>query len=234
MTNNIKIGGSDTSSFKVGSDDCKIYIGDTLVYEGGGRVTVPNGYTELLYAESVSNTCVNLGINPYSALTNSYELTVRLSATTDNSSFEYLISSENSHPSPYYGVGVRYTSGTLNIFGGSYVESTGDTTVTQSVDNGISSFTFHSDSVATTNNNTTFTLFCGFDWFQSNDYWRFSNHCRVYSLTYTLNGQVEMNLIPCKRDSDDVVGFYDTVYGTFHTPLSTTYPLSAPPTPSNQ
>lgn len=37
MTNNIKIGGSDTSSFKVGSDDCKIYIGDTLVYEGGGE-----------------------------------------------------------------------------------------------------------------------------------------------------------------------------------------------------
>lgn len=32
MANGIKIGNLDISSFKVGSDDCKIYLGDTLLY----------------------------------------------------------------------------------------------------------------------------------------------------------------------------------------------------------
>lgn len=32
MADSIKIGSLDISSFKVGSDDCKIYLGDTLLY----------------------------------------------------------------------------------------------------------------------------------------------------------------------------------------------------------
>ena len=31
----IKLGNLDISSFKVGSDDCKIYLVDTLLYSGG-------------------------------------------------------------------------------------------------------------------------------------------------------------------------------------------------------
>ena len=31
----IKIGNLDISAFKVGSDDCKVYLGDTLLYSGG-------------------------------------------------------------------------------------------------------------------------------------------------------------------------------------------------------
>ena len=32
MSDIIKIGSLDISSFKVGSDDCSIYLGDTLLY----------------------------------------------------------------------------------------------------------------------------------------------------------------------------------------------------------
>lgn len=32
MANSIKIGNLDISSFKVGSSDCKVYLGDTLLY----------------------------------------------------------------------------------------------------------------------------------------------------------------------------------------------------------
>lgn len=35
MADTIKIGNLDISSFKVGSDDCKIYLGNTLLYSGG-------------------------------------------------------------------------------------------------------------------------------------------------------------------------------------------------------
>ena len=51
MANGIKIGNLDVSSFKVGSDDCKIYLGDTLLYSGGTQpqtlqwVTFSNGDT---------------------------------------------------------------------------------------------------------------------------------------------------------------------------------------------
>ena len=51
MADSIKIGNLDISAFKVGSSDCKIYLGDTLLYSGGTQpqtlqwVTFSNGDT---------------------------------------------------------------------------------------------------------------------------------------------------------------------------------------------
>ena len=39
MADSIKIGNLDISAFKVGSDDCKVYLGDTLLYSGGTAPT---------------------------------------------------------------------------------------------------------------------------------------------------------------------------------------------------
>ena len=39
MADTIKIGSIDISAFKVGSDDCKIYLGNTLLYSGGTQPT---------------------------------------------------------------------------------------------------------------------------------------------------------------------------------------------------
>ena len=41
MADSIKIGSLDISAFKVGSDDCKIYLGDTLLYSGGTTPPTP-------------------------------------------------------------------------------------------------------------------------------------------------------------------------------------------------
>lgn len=41
MADTIKIGSLDISAFKVGSDDCKIYLGDTLLYSGGTTPPTP-------------------------------------------------------------------------------------------------------------------------------------------------------------------------------------------------
>lgn len=41
MADSIKIGSLDISSFKVGSDDCKVYLGSTLLYSGGTTPPTP-------------------------------------------------------------------------------------------------------------------------------------------------------------------------------------------------
>ena len=41
MADTIKIGNLDISAFKVGSDDCKIYLGNTLLYSGGTTPPTP-------------------------------------------------------------------------------------------------------------------------------------------------------------------------------------------------
>ena len=206
----------------------KMYYGSNVVYlavnvEEPPTPVLPSGYTQVEYVETTGNSYVNPQIDPYSALTNSYTLETRLSSYTQ-SSFAYLISSEYASSSPDYGVGLRWNNGTFQAFGGSY-ESANDTTVAQ-VNNGdgTSSFTLNCDSVTHTNNNIPFTLFCGY---YNNNPWRYGK-ARFYSLSLTMNGNLERNLIPCKIDNDNVAGFYDTVYGVFYTSLSGT-PLTAGP-----
>ena len=41
MADSIKIGNLDISSFKVGSNDCKVYLGSTLLYSGGTTPPTP-------------------------------------------------------------------------------------------------------------------------------------------------------------------------------------------------
>lgn len=41
MADSIKLGNLDISAFKVGSDDCKVYLGDTLLYSGGTTPPTP-------------------------------------------------------------------------------------------------------------------------------------------------------------------------------------------------
>lgn len=88
MADTIKIGNLDISSFKVGSDDCKVYLGDTLLYSGGTQPptpewitlysgdTIPSGYVygfkgnsqdvgrpmyDILEIGTDSNNCVTFG-----------------------------------------------------------------------------------------------------------------------------------------------------------------------------
>ena len=82
----------------------KMYYGGNVVYFGLKEEepipVLPSGYTQVQYVETTGNSYVNLQIDPYSALTNSYTLETRLSSYTQ-SSFAYLISSENARTNPY-------------------------------------------------------------------------------------------------------------------------------------
>ena len=48
MANGIKIGNTDISAFKVGSSDCKIYLGDTLLYPQNQPIDYANEYLTLV------------------------------------------------------------------------------------------------------------------------------------------------------------------------------------------
>lgn len=50
MADTIKLGNQNISAFKVGSNDCKIYLGTTLLYSGGTTPPTPT-YQWVTYAE---------------------------------------------------------------------------------------------------------------------------------------------------------------------------------------
>ena len=67
MANGIKIGNLDISSFKVGSDDCKIYLGDTLLY--------PQSQPQTLQWVTFSNgDTIPSTLNIYGVKGNAYDL----------------------------------------------------------------------------------------------------------------------------------------------------------------
>lgn len=66
--------------------------------------------------------------------------------------------------------------------------------------------------------NSIFCLFSGVD--STSGSGRNSNFDfkgKIYSFSMTYEGDPLLNLIPCYRKSDNVIGFYDTVEGTFYT-----------------
>jgi len=54
MADSIKIGNLDISAFKVGSSDCKVYLGDTLLYPQS-QPPAPTGYTYSVTIQGLEN-----------------------------------------------------------------------------------------------------------------------------------------------------------------------------------
>ena len=85
MADTIKIGSLDISAFKVGSSDCKIYLGDTLLYPS--TPPTPHDYSQdyfTIVSEEDNNT-ISLKNTRYSTSTSStaYWQSVTISASTD-------------------------------------------------------------------------------------------------------------------------------------------------------
>ena len=85
MADTIKIGNLDISAFKVGSSDCKIYLGDTLLYP-----TTPHDYSQDYFAivSEEDNNTISLKNTGYNTTTssNKYWHSVTISASTDGGS----------------------------------------------------------------------------------------------------------------------------------------------------
>ena len=85
MADNIKIGNLDISAFKVGSSDCKIYLGDTLLYPQGQHDYSQDYFTIVSEEDRNTISLKNTGYTTSSSM-NSYWKSVTISASTDGGS----------------------------------------------------------------------------------------------------------------------------------------------------
>lgn len=70
MADSIKIGNLDISAFKVGSSDCKIYLGDILLYSGGTTPPTPT----LKWVTFNTSDRIPTTLNIYGVKGNAYDL----------------------------------------------------------------------------------------------------------------------------------------------------------------
>ena len=192
--------------------------GDSI--SSGSTSRLPQGYTEVEYVENTTNAYLNLNLYLYDSSSNSYEITTKY-YTTYTSGFGYLFSSEGTN-SPYNGIILRWNSGRLEL---EAVPNTNVTSAQTSYDDGTSALTVTCTSTDATNN-VPISLFCGI-W--STGPWR-NGKGRFYTFSAKKNGTIVRDLVPCKRDSDSMVGMYDIVNDVFYYPPNyTSYQLVAGP-----
>ena len=184
---------------------------------------LPNGYTELEYVENSGNSSVNLGLKLNETVGNTYEIVFdnEMVYTNGWGSYQTFLACMK-ETSPYEGWGYRYGTSTSFEFYSSNnnIISCDRTNLSGSVYHSIitcSGVTSDYDSDYPLN------LFSGLDSSKNPLRW-----CKgkLYNMTVTLNGDVVRNLVPCKRDSDSLVGLYDLSNSVFYYPPNyETYPL---------
>jgi len=194
-----------------------IYGSGRTSCEGSSRL--PQGYTEVEYVQNnTQGAYLNLGVKLYEAIGNSYQITARYKSQymPNWSSGEYLQTIINSEgvSTPYYGMVFRYaySTHTLELAGGDKSDITwtntdnGDGTSVLTIS---SNSTAHADQVP-------LGLFSSYQGNYTTPY-RWSN-ATIYSMQITLNNELVRDLVPCKRDSDSMVGMYDLVNDVFYYP----------------
>ena len=183
--------------------------GDSIA--SGSTSRLPQGYTEVEYVENTTQAYLNLDVYPYNSSSNSYAVEAKFSSTQGSNQFEYLFSCEQGNLSPYVGFIARWQTTTpsgLVIDGTNYTSKN----ITNNQD-GTSGFTITSNLTNATNT-TPITLFCGL---QGSTVWR-NGKGKVYSFKVTINDNLVRDMIPCKRDNDNMVGMYDIVNDVFYYP----------------
>ena len=190
---------------------------DPPVYEKGALIEsastdcscrLPMGYTEIEYIENTSTAYINLGVKLNQTLGTSYSISTKIYSEYLSSGFGYLIGDEGTS-SPYNGMCLRWNAGRLECV---FVPTTDGTYVNVPNSDGTSAITISSEGVTQTNN-VDLSLFCGI-W--SSGPWR-NGKGRIYTFSLTMNNELVRDLVPAKRDSDNVVGLYDIVNDTFYT-----------------
>ena len=184
---------------------------------------LPNGYTELEYVENSGNSSVNLGLKLNETVGNTYEIVFdnEMVYTNGWGSYQTFLACMK-ETSPYEGWGYRYGTSTSFEFYSS------NNNIISCDRTNLSGSVYHSIITCSgvTSNYTSdwsLNLFSGLDASKNPFRW-----CKgkLYNMTVTLNGDVVRNLVPCKRDSDSLVGLYDLSNSVFYYPPNyETYPL---------
>ena len=97
----IKIGNLDVSSFKVGSADCRVYLGDTCVYSGD--TPTPHDYSKDYFTVRAIDD----------------DITLYLSTTIESNTFSYSTDGGTTWSEPSAGIEVTINSGDTVLFKGS-------------------------------------------------------------------------------------------------------------------
>ena len=186
-------------------------------FNGWKVIRVPGGFTELEYVTNAKNTYLDTGIIP----------------NADNTEMEIKV---KPRPGSWYIFQARYPDRSFFGFGGS---EQGDTINNYYADSSISRVSGHIIIAKSTCINGNATLYVKdlteniedtatgsyTSWQQTLPIWMFGNQIgnrvtsgnSVYYAKMKINGVDVMNYIPALRNSDNAVGFYDTISGTFKT-----------------
>lgn len=173
---------------------------------------LPNGYTEVEYIENTGQSSVNLGVQA-NVVGNSYEIVFDNEMTWESGggNLQTFLACQNEQN--YHGWSYRFTNnGTYEFSCASVVAATCNRT-------NVSGSTYHNviscSNVGRSCNCTwPVVLFSGLD--SSQTPFRFVKG-KLYTMQITLNNQLVRNLVPAKRDSDNVYGAYDLVNDVFYT-----------------
>jgi hypothetical protein len=212
-----------------------------LTLNGG----LPSGYTQLEYLESTGTQYINTGIDLSSGGTVDIDFLYSSFTTYDNTNFATIWGTQNDS-SPYNSAGLRYGNSStsearrLRLWGyGLSIETNGLAQInTRYVAKSV--FVSTSQSATFSINGQTGTFTGGTSPITSNSVCVFATNsgsiithfanARIYSFSFThpSNTSLNRNFVPAKRNSDGVLGMYDTVSDTFYTNSGTGTFLAGP------
>ena len=202
-----------------------IFSGDSISgYEWVMTSRLPSGYTEVEYVQNTTQAYINTNLQVYSSKTNSYEVEVKvIAAKHDSTTYQNVFSCMSEDSEPYQGFTYRYRSNTLS--GETFPTGQNTFTVVNNADSTQNVTVTSSSSQRTYTHTYPLTLFCGLN--SSRNPFRWTNS-KFYSCKVTMNGVLIMDLVPCIRDNDSMVGMYDIVGNSFYYPPNyTSYQLVA-------
>lgn len=191
---------------------------------------LPQGYTEVEYVQNnTQGAYINTGLLLYDVTGNSFSISAKLKSqyestwVGDGYYLQTIINSEDVS-SPYYGFTFRYAYQTHILECTSSPSNSVTFSSTANTD-GTSSLTINCNSTTVTAQ-VPLELFASYNRNYNTPY-RFSN-TTIYSFQVTKNNTLVRDLVPCKRDSDSMVGLYDIVNDVFYYPPNyTSYQLVA-------
>ncbi len=177
----------------------------TIVDQTAYGDMLPSGYTHLEYIEFTGNQWINTEVLPSS----NTELQMEMLAKAGSKMAYSTSGSTSSFNGMYYNI--NGSGGTANMNGRSTIFTTSLNTKHKIIQNR-NGVTFDNTGYSY---NGDVPDFSGTNplWIGGDAYFRFEGY--VYSWRINENGNLVQNLVPARRNSDDVLGMYDTVSGTF-------------------
>ena len=190
---------------------------------------LPAGYTRLEYIESTGTQYINTGIYP----TNNTAIDVKFVNIAQQGGTTRVVIGDGWQTERTYLLSITANTSSFALIGGLSKQFsnywTRNTPFTVHMDtNGIS---VNGSIINWTGTATTFTGTRPLTMFGVTDAQTRYAMIKMYYLKITANGELVRDFIPAKRNSDNVIGMYDTVSGTFFTNAATSGPDFTPGPP---